>query len=134
VLAGLKAANHQCAALPTVAEAATSSFTGELALADYNKAATSTFPTVENAAQSVLMNDLQCGCQGLADYTSGDGDCKRIIAELGKLKAAYTNHQNLSLTKPTKNPLVGQVSLGGVCYSDVQLAYVPDQSILISFP
>ncbi|WP_148095899.1 hypothetical protein [Larkinella rosea] len=77
---------------------------------------------------------LQCGCAGLADFTSGDGDCQAIIAQLGKVKAAYSSKQNVTLTKPAKNPLIGQISLGGQCYTDVQLSFVPDQTSLVIDP
>nr|MCU0338206.1 hypothetical protein [Sediminibacterium sp.] len=66
---------------------------------------------VVEARLNYTQKKLVCACPDFMDdfFKGSDGSCTSIIRVLEEIKRGYALQQNISLQKPTPNPLRGQV-------------------------
>ncbi|MFD1816743.1 glycoside hydrolase family 19 protein, partial [Pseudarcicella hirudinis] len=77
---------------------------------------------VETAAAK---SSIKCGCDGLMDYLTGDGNCQSVIYNLELLKRDISkNKVSHKLNNPTGG--TGQVKVGEVCIDNLQIRFYGD--------
>ncbi|SFQ50982.1 Predicted chitinase, partial [Pseudarcicella hirudinis] len=77
---------------------------------------------VETAAAK---SSIKCGCDGLMDYLTGDGNCQSVIYNLELLKRDISkNKVSHKLSNPAGG--TGQVKVGEVCIDNLQIRFYGD--------
>ncbi|SFQ49950.1 Predicted chitinase, partial [Pseudarcicella hirudinis] len=77
---------------------------------------------VETAAAK---SSIKCGCDGLMDYLTGDGNCQSVIYNLELLKRDISKNK---VSHKLNNPAgaTGQVKVGEVCIDNLQIRFYGD--------
>ncbi|MFD1817115.1 hypothetical protein, partial [Pseudarcicella hirudinis] len=77
---------------------------------------------VETAATK---SSIKCGCDGLMDYLTGDGNCQSVIYNLELLKRDISKNK---VSHKLNNPAggTGQVKIGEVCIDNLQIRFYGD--------
>ncbi|MFD1817211.1 hypothetical protein, partial [Pseudarcicella hirudinis] len=77
---------------------------------------------VETAAAK---SSIKCGCDGLMDYLTGDGNCQSVIYNLELLKRDISKNK---VSHKLNNPAggTGQVKIGEICIDNLQIKFYGD--------